>query len=441
MIRCESFTEVDTPQSQLTSPAVFENVRTANAAMADIYAHIREQGMVNGTPGGLSHLMAIYADEMKFYSVNPDIEQFNDHTMVATNTLVQSFWNGSYTEIYAANAMIEGLSNSTAIGEDDKQRLMGEALFIRAYIHFYLVNVFGDVPYVTTTDYTINTSVAKIPQEQVWQNIIADLTQAEELLPEDYPSSEHVRVNKGVANALLARVFLYTEDWTSAKSKATTVIENPLYSWEENLDNEFLKESTATIWSLHPGYSGLNAKDARTFIFEDSAPYLSALNESFVATFETGDQRKVAWVKTVTDGTGTWYCPFKYRKNFYTGISEEYTILFRLAEQYLIRAEASAHLGAIADAQNDINKIRNRAGLPNTDANTTETLFSAITQERKIELFSEQGHRWFDLKRTGKAAEVLSPIKSAWQSTDILLPIPQAELLLNGNLAPQNPGY
>src|SRR5699024_8636093 len=135
------------------------------------------------------------------------------------------------------------------------------------------------------------------------------------------------------------------------------------------------------------------------------------------------------------------YFPRKYKEDLNTKESLEYSILFRLAEQYLIRAEARVHLGKIAKAQNDLNKIRNRAGLPNTIAHTEKELVEAIIQERQIELFTEYGQRWFDLKRTHKAAEALSPIKPNWKDTDILLPLPESELELNPNLQPQNKGY
>lgn len=438
---CESFTEVDAPQSQLTTPAVFENVATAEAAMSDIYARLREDGMVTGTLGGLTNLLANYTDEMQFFGSNLELEQFNNHTIVTTNSLITSLWNGTYGEIYATNLMLEGMGNSTAIATKDKERLKGEALFIRAYLHFYLVNVFGDIPYVTTTDYNVNASIRKTSQEQVWQKIITDLAEAETLVPAAYPSPEKVRVNKSVVTAMLARVYLYREDWEKAAAKASEVIGNAMYRWVDNPALEFLRESTATIWALHPGNPGLNTKDARTFVFSSGPPTKPGLAISFVDGFETADIRRNLWVRKVTNGSDNWYCSYKYKKTLATSPSQEYTILFRLSEQYLIRAEAYAHLGNLSGAQQDINKIRLRAGLGITTANSAETLLEAVARERKYELFTEQGHRWFDLKRTGKASEVLSDIKPGWQDTHLVLPLPQTELLLNNNLLPQNQGY
>ena len=158
--------------------------------------------------------------------------------------------------------------------------------------------------------------------------------------------------------------------------------------------------------------------------------------------FQSGDQRKfgpneTAWIKEVTN---TWRHSYKYKDEFSTS-SLEYAIQLRLAEQYLIRAEARAQRGDISGAQADINVIRNRAGLGNTSAVTLNELLDAILQERRVELFTEQGHRWFDLKRMGKAKEVLEPIKLGWRDTDLLFPIPDKELGLNPNLLPQNSGY
>jgi len=131
----------------------------------------------------------------------------------------------------------------------------------------------------------------------------------------------------------------------------------------------------------------------------------------------------------------------KYKAIFSVTESLEYSILFRLAEQYLIRAEARAQLGNSIGSQNDLNLIRSRAGLPDISVNTREELLIAILHERFVEFFTEQGHRWFDLKRMDKAKEVLSPLKNNWKDTDILLPLPEMELELNPSLKPQNSGY
>lgn len=128
------------------------------------------------------------------------------------------------------------------------------------------------------------------------------------------------------------------------------------------------------------------------------------------------------------------------------GAVSEYLMLFRLGEQYLIRAEARAHQGNVGEAQNDLNAIRNRAGLPNTTASDTSSLYVAILRERQVELFSELGQRWLDLKRTGKVDEVMqvvTPLKANganWQSYQQWYPVPYSDIQKNTNLR-QNDGY
>ena len=143
----------------------------------------------------------------------------------------------------------------------------------------------------------------------------------------------------------------------------------------------------------------------------------------------------------VTEGTATWYYPFKYKQPFPTGSSQEYAVQLRLEEMYLIRAEARLKQGDEEGAKQDLNTIRNRAGLPDSNATDSNELMTDIVQERRVEFFTEHGHRFFDLKRTGLLDAQLTGIKSGWNTTDSALPLPQKELSLNKNLLPQNAGY
>jgi hypothetical protein len=438
---CDSFTEVDTPQSELIGKTVFEDVGTTKAALADSYARLREGGVNSGTQFAGTPLLANYSDDLDFFGTNANIEQFNKHTMIPANPVLATLWNTGYSQIYAVNALIEDVQGSAAITGEDRDRILGEALFIRAFIHFYYVNMFGSIPYVTTTDYNVNKVIAKLPEALVYQKIIADLIQAESLIPESYPSEERVRANKAAVEAMLARVYLYTGDYAHAKAYADTVINSGTYSVEPDLSLAFLKESPAIIFAFHGGLAGQNTKDAKTYIFTSGPPIRSALSQNLYDAFEPGDLRKTAWLKNVTNASSTWHMANKYKKISMTDPAQEYTIVLRIEEQYLIRSECRAILGDITGAQEDLNITRNRAGLPNTTADTQSALIDAIINERRFEFFTEQGHRWFDLKRTGKAAAVLSAIKPDWKVTDLLFPIPETELLLNPKLLPQNPGY
>lgn len=438
---CDSFTDVDMPKSELTGPAVYQDAATAKAALADIYARLREGGVASGTLVGGTSMMANYSDDMDFYGTNTVFEQFGKHTILPSNSTLLTLWSVPYSEIYAINAVIEGIQASTAITGEDRNRLLGELIFLRAFNYFYLVNIFGDIPYVTSTDYQINAVIPKTPAVQVWQNIISDLRAAEELLPETYPTEERIRANKSTVQAMLARACLYTGNYQQAEAYASIVINNPVYVVEANPSTVFLAGNQSTIWSFHPGIAGQNTNDAVTYNFTSGPPSKPALSSSLYNSFEAGDLRKSQWIKTVVNGPNIWYRPYKYKETTSTQPSQEYTIILRLEEQYLIRAEARAISGDISGAIQDLNVTRNRAGLANTSAASTADLRTAILQERRLEFFTEQSHRWFDLKRTGNAANTLSMIKPGWQDTDILFPIPESELLLNDNLLPQNPGY
>ncbi|TDE29401.1 RagB/SusD family nutrient uptake outer membrane protein [Flavobacterium ranwuense] len=437
---CDSFVEVDVPSSQLTGEAVFEDIGTANAAMAGLYAKMRNNGILTGNATGISCYLGLYADEFDYYQQNA-VSNFYNNTLFAAEPGVSDIWNQSYNQIYAANAIIEGLSNSTVLPEAGKNQLRGEALFVRALLHFYLLNLYGDIPYINTTDYVQNSTVSRMPTNTVYGFVVNDLNEAISLLPENYVSAERTVPNQSTAYALLARVYLYMGSYPEAANTASTVINNPLYTWETDLDKIFLKESTTTIWQFMPEANGTNTAEGDLYIFAAGPPAIVGLKPSFVDAFETNDQRKLHWTTAVTDGTTTWYYASKYKQESSTGSSVEYSIVFRLAEQYLIRAEARARQDDLIGAKEDVNAIRTTAGLPNTIATTATEIIADILNQRRFELFTEFGQRFFDLKRTAKLDQTLSGSKPGWNTTDGFWPLPALELSANPNLNPQNPGY
>lgn len=440
---CDSYVAVDLPESQLTNVAVFEDNATANAALTSIYSKIRDNGILTGTNSGISNQLANYTDDMVAYGnpTNPSFPFYNDNVL-PSNTSISGYWNASYNQIYSTNAILEGVDLSTELSEENKKLLQGEAFFIRALVHFYLVNLFGDVPYIKETDYRKNATANRMPTQQVYENIILDLEKAVTLLPENYSSTSRVRPTKYVAKALLSRTYLYTKAYAQAANQATTVLnKTAIYSLEENLNDVFLLRSKETIWQLQAGISGQNTQEASVFVFLSGPPSLVALSDNLIASFLTVDMRKTNWTKAITDGTTTWYHANKYKERDFTGVSKEYSIVFRLAELYLIRAEARAHQGDLIGATEDLNIIRQRAGLAPTMAISQAEIITAIVQERRWEFFTEHGHRFFDLKRLNLLDNTLSAVKLGWNTTDQLFPIPQSELSTNPNLRPQNPGY
>lgn len=435
---CDSFVEVELPNSQLTAEAVYQNKATAVAAMSSIHAKMRDNGLLTGSSSGLSHAMGLYADELELFGTQVGPQAYYNNAVVATSGVNRALWNTSFNQIYDTNALIEGVTQSTALTTTDKNELIGEALVVRALIHFYLTNLYGSIPYIKTTNFTQNTSVSKVTTAQIYALAIEDLEMAVSLLPESYPSTGRIRPNKFTARALLARINLYASNWAEAANDASAVLNHTqLYALDTNIDNEFLKTNTGIIWAFIPANN--ITLEGISFQFTSLPPPLSSISNELINAFEPGDLRKTKWTKAVTNGTDTRYHPFKYKQGS-GGTATEHSIVLRVAELYLIRAEARANEGDLIGAKEDLNRIRNRAGLPNATAVTQEEILNAILKEREAELFTEHGHRFFDLKRTNQINEVLN-FKPGWDSTDALLPIPEAELILNPNLNPQNPGY
>jgi hypothetical protein len=345
-----------------------------------------------------------------------------------------------------------------------QQQLLGEAKFMRAFLYFYLVNLYGDVPLLINPDWQINVQVSRAPATQVYQQIITDLKEAQNLLSNSYLDAnlqpytgvaERVRPTSWAATALLARTYLYMGDWVNAEAQATTLINSPLYTLT-SLGDAFLKNKTEAIWQLQSVVAGQNTNEALLFLLPASGPNASFpvyLSPQLLTNFEPGDKRRFNrnWVDSVKVSNTIYYFPYKYKvgKNAnITSLSQltEYLTVLRLGEQMLIRAEARAQQNNLTGALVDLNAIRNRAGLSNSTAGDKDALLAAILHERQVELFSEWGHRWFDLKRTGKIDAVLSivrPLKAKgapWQSWMQVYPILYGDILKDPNLS-QNTGY
>lgn len=439
---CSDFIEADPPKNVLISKTVFNDPATVESALANLYFNMREQGLVSGS-FGLTTAMGIYSDELDYFGFIADYAQLYHHNLTARNSIVTEWWRQAYNLIYGANDIINGVENSDKLSSKEKNRFKGQALFVRAYVHSLLVSLFGDVPYITTTNYLENNTVSRRNQMEVYENIISDLNEAMDLLETMEPiSNERVVPGYNAVKALLARIYLYTENWEMAASLSTELIAT--FKLEKDLNKIFLKESPETIWQLKADEKyPKNTREAEQLIIQNVPGQTYALTDDLLASFEDGDQRFDYWVGSVSneDNTINLFYAHKYKAGLSATASLEYSILFRLAEQFLIRAEARAHLGDILGSKSDLNVIRSRAGLPDITVITISDLLNAIFQERRIELFTEQSHRWFDLKRIGKLNEVMSAQKPNWRASDSLLPIPETELEINSNLLPQNSGY
>ncbi len=444
---CESFLEVDPPDSKIPVDLVFANDLAAESAMAGMYLNLQgSNNFSSGSDKSVGSVGGLSADELHNYPLNPQNLQFENNNLEADNADVLLFWESMYRSIYITNSILEGLERSTGMTPTTKAHLRGEALFIRAFSHFYLVNFFGDVPIVITTDYTQNAVIARSPIDEVYEQILLDLQEAENLLVENYITTGRVRPNKHTVTAMLARVYLYREDWARAEEKAGNVItRNLVYSLTSNLDLVFRSNSAEAIWQLRV-QDGAQYTNEGYYFGTSRALNFNVLRNEVIDDFEPGDLRRTSWITTRIISGETVYYPYKYKLQTLSGPeSNEYSTVFRLAEMFLIRSEARARQGKLVLAIADIDEIRRRANLPliqETNPSISEDdLILAIEQERRIEFLAEWGHRWLDLKRWDRANTVLATKKPGWTTDDQLYPLPAHELRNNPKLKPQNPGY
>lgn len=440
---CTDFLEHETPKNMIAQSSVFTDRNMALSALADVYSNLRNNSMLRGDTSGMHFLLGCYADELiPLTSQEKDFKIFYQSAVQPSTKSVDDLWINAYKQIYAVNNILEGVNVSLEyLDEPTVKQLKGEALAIRAYLHFQTTLLYGDIPYVTSTDYRINQVISKSTHQTVMQNIIRDLHDSESLLNYSYPTPSKGHLNKAAVELLLSRAYLYEKDWQHAREYASKVITNPSYSLETDLLKVFLKDNKSSIWYFVPAEAGMNTLEGQYFIIPSLPAQNAALSSSFMSSFESSDLRRQQWTKSVANNQETYYFPFKYKQNQKTATSVEYSIMLRTEEAYLTMAEAENELGFGNTALLHLNKIRNRAGLSSLANMPKEQLRTAILEERRHEFFTEGGYRFIDLKRTGYLNAVMTNIKPTWKSHMDLLPLPERELLANPNIKPQNNGY
>lgn len=436
---CEKFVDVGNPRTHLLDSLVFKDFKTAETAVLQVYIDVRK----NSDAGeGCGKDFQYYTDDMVTYTIDPNQPVFKLFHNIVTDkdeTTIMNHWDGPYSAIYKANRVIIGLDRSNDMLPAHKNQLKGEALFLRALLHWRLANTFGPVPYITSINYVENTNAAKQPKEKIFELVQKDVELAASLLPVNYPTADRVRVNKAVAEAFLAQIYLYTKQWEKAESMATGIISaSGTYQLETDISKTFLKGSKETIWQFAesgPGYPTSEAGYYALFVSPEVYTAYGALSDDLMNSFEAGDKRKTNWVGQYSTGGKSWNFAYKYKeRNTMATSSPELSIVMRLSELYLIRSEARAERGNYTGAQEDLDAIRSKAGLGGTTAADKASLRAAILKERRVELFCEYAHRFFDLKRTGSITQVLGPKKPNWTDEDIDFPISEKQKLLNPNL-------
>jgi hypothetical protein len=401
----------------------------------------------------------------------------------ASNTFIADMWSNNYAGIMKANAAINNIPKIT-MDAAVQERLIAEAKFLRALYYFNLVRFFGDVPLVTKLESISDATGPRIPKEQVYAQIIADLSDAESILPSKYAATDEGRATKGAAKILLGKVYVTKGDFLAAKNKLAEVVEHETdygyglhddYGANWKPDTEAGKEAVFYVEFKKPPLpsNGEMSMAGPKYSVPGGTIGVSGSNEADIPTqelwdvFDSTDSRRGVnlrkkFTNMETHAEVESSIPL-FGKYWIDGIvaSNQCDInmhILRYADALLLYAEALNEVDAPGEAHAVLNRVRERA-FGDVSGNFTglskEEFRAKILNERRLE-FPIEGHRWFDLVRTGTfiqrmkehsahEAAVAEPNKTqlAQNIKDhmILMPIPQREIDLRHDELWQNPGW
>jgi hypothetical protein len=443
-------------------------------AIYGAYANLNTSGVYNDY---IQLVGDLRADNTQMGTTASDrfaFQDMNTFNMQPTSEIVESIWDDNYAGIRDVNAILGQIGKAT-IPADVKTQITAEAQFLRGVFYFNLVRVFGPVPLVTASLNTIQDAYAigRTDTGQVYQQIVGDLTAAQAALPLSLSASQVGRATKGAAGALLGKVYLTIHDFSNAANSLNTVIQSNQYSLLPNyadLWDATKKNSVESIFAVQfqESIAAPTGAPFTTRYFPYQYPLFSFSTTSggydipttnIDSAYESGDLRKTASMKEsytnkqgqlVTGLQGRF--EYKFHDNpVQNGGSNDNWPVLRYADVLLMYAEALNEQSFIPDgpAYTYLNKVRERAGLSDktsTNANPALLIASqndfrlAMEQERRVE-FAFEGHRWFDLVRTGRAIAVLGPrTMGGITPAQLVLPIPLSQIDVNPSKITQNEG-
>ncbi|UPK70018.1 RagB/SusD family nutrient uptake outer membrane protein [Chitinophaga filiformis] len=427
---CKDFLDVE-PRDSVSDDATIVDEASAQTAVRGMYRELGDDayyGSLFQTIGYLS------GDNIQWTGSQSVIQQFISHNVKADNANVATVWAGIYSTINRANQVIgkvPAVADAT-FTQDEKNALTGEAYFIRALAYFDLARTWGGVQLVlkATTNINDTKGLKRSTLEQTYAQVLSDLQTAEPLLPE---TTNRYRATRKTVWALMARFYLYRANWEQAEAYSSKLIADAKYSLIKPYSAFFANNVVATNESIFEiSYSANNVNAHRGYWQPpaNGGTRQWAPNDAFIALINdraVGGNRKAAVAIT---NQGLWYGNFYYRSP-----ATDPAYVLRIAEQYLIRAEARAQQGNLEGALADLDAVRDRAGLTASTAISQGDILLAIENERRLE-FAFEPHRWYDLVRTNRAATVLG----LTDERRYLMPIPAVELSADKALDP-NPGY
>jgi tetratricopeptide (TPR) repeat protein len=442
------------PITEKASNNFFSSEAEIESAITGAYAQLQKGGLYGLDLIGVGEIPGEDTFEEIAANDGGRFGQLDDFSTNAENDLVGDIWRETYQGIQRINVVLNRIGDIEYVDASLKSTRIAEMKFLRALLYFNLVRLYGDVPLVL--EETVNPSdyfgQGRTPATQVYAQIEADLNEAIADLPEAKASG---RPAKGAAQALLGDVQMNQGKYSEAANNLEAVINSGTYSLMNTTSEIFgiVNEGNNEILFEVQFASGVNGNTEGSPAASQFRPSGTTANakghnlpsEEFVNLYETGDTRNDDYVGL--DATANpFYFSLKYEVSA-TGVNDggsDYYVI-RYADVLLKYAEALNESGSTAEAIPYINMIRNRAGLGNTSASSQSEVRDAIEMERRFEFIGE-GHRWFDLKRTGKAIETMNQ----WfesndknvviSSKNLFLPIPQSQIDTDPAIT-QNTGY
>jgi len=435
LIGCNKFLEVE-PKESISDELAITDKTSLNTAVRGLYRTLADNGYYGE---GYVNLGFVPSGEIT-YNVFNNVSNLNfrpdDAAFVDT-------WAAIYATINIANHIIQKAPQVQDVNLTDIERntIVGEAHFVRALAYFDLARGWGGVPLKLepTTSLVSNEQIARSSREEVYAFVRQELDLAESLLPEEV---NRVRATKYTVWALRARLDLYTKNWDEAIDYATKVIGltdayklvKPFSAWFSN----GAVQTPESIFELAHSAQNPSGLRTRMSLLSNGGEYRYAPSEPVVKTLQhpaTGGDR-VALLDSATQSGVKLYAGALY----YRSPATDPSYVLRIAEQYLIRAEAKAEIDDAAGALSDLNQVRERAGLQALTTQSIDVLKDAVLEERRLE-FLWEAQRYFDLARTGKLKEKIEALKPNLTITEHLnlFPIPIDEVNLGG--LKQNPGY
>jgi hypothetical protein len=456
------------PLSDITQANFWNSPRDAEAGLVAVY------NLYMNTAFTAFQLGEVRSDNLEmptkwgYEMINPASRDFNSNILAPVDGIAS--WISFFNVIARANEVLFYTDQISFSDNADKNRIMGEAYFLRASAYFILVKNWGAVPLITKpfTSQGEDMYVERTPENLIYDQIVSDLELAESLLP-DMRSAQRVRAAKGAAQALFCDVlltrgyssFAKPNDFNNAITKANAVIANPNYSLVSGTNYASIfrsRNSGESIFEIAFDLVNSQTHDFCNFFlpraYDKFRPFGGDTrmlpSRKLVSEFEPGDLRAAATF-TVLKAEDERYFDANVKGmtygNKYLGtvtnvgvqrFSDNNIIVYRLADVMLMKAEAQVKVGNIPDAISIVTQIRARAGLAAKAANTNEAALALVLAERKKELAFE-GKRWYDLVRTNKVNEFRT--ETDFIKGRILLPVPQIEVDRNPKLLPQNPTY